>query len=280
MSVSKQDLAERAEPSAGGLTVRSIVLPNRIRLEYVEHGDRAGVPVLLLHGLADSWRSFERLLPNLPASIRAFALTQRGHGDADRPAAGYGPRDFAADLAAFMDVLGLRRAVVVGHSLSTIVAQRFALDHPARTLGLVLVSWRGYPRASVAAVLTALTDPIDPAFVRQFLVASFTQAPPEAVLDAMVRESLKVPARVWQAVVDDFRVDDVSAELDMIAVPALVVWGDQDATCPRPEQEALATTMVDARLVVYHGAGHALHWEHPARFATDLAAFVEQLSVS
>jgi alpha-beta hydrolase superfamily lysophospholipase len=57
----------------------------------------AGVPVILLHGITDSWRSFEPVLPHLPASIRAFALSQRGHGDSERPAAGYHPRDFAAD---------------------------------------------------------------------------------------------------------------------------------------------------------------------------------------
>ena len=75
--------------------IKCVELPNRVKLPYVEQGDSSGVPVLLLHGVTDSWRSFERVLPHLPASIRAFALTQRGHGDADRPAAGYGPHDFA-----------------------------------------------------------------------------------------------------------------------------------------------------------------------------------------
>jgi len=270
--------AGRVESPVGAPHVRSITLPNRVRLEYVEHGDPTGVPVLLLHGFADSWRSFERLLPNLPTSVRALAPTQRGHGDAERPAAGYAPRDFAADVAALMDALGLGRAIVVGHSMGAIVALRFGLDYPARTLGLVLVSWRGYPRPSVVAALTSLTDPIDPGFVRRFVAASFAQPPPEAVLDAMVRESLKLPARVWRAVAADFVADDVTAELGAIAAPALVVWGDQDATCPRREQEALAAAIAGARLVVYAGAGHALHWEEPARLAADLAAFVDQVT--
>lgn len=278
MNVPKRDPAERAETSGDAPAVRSVALPTRIRLEYVEHGDPTGVPVLLLHGFADSWRSFAPVLPHLPASIRAFALSQRGHGDSDRPAAGYGPRDFAADLAAFMDALGLGRAVVVGHSLSTVVAQRFALDYPGRILGLMLVSWRDRPRASVVAAMASLTDPIDPAFVREFVVASFAQPPPEVVLDVMVRESLKVPARVWRAVLQDFLADDVSAELGQISAPTLVVWGDRDATCPRSEQEALAASIAGAQLAVYPGAGHTLHWEEPARFAADLAAFVEQVT--
>ena len=84
-------------------SIKSVELPGRVRLEYVEQGDPAGVPVLMLHGVTDSWRSFEPLLPHLPASLHAFALSQRGHGDATRPVTGYYPQDFAADLAAFIE---------------------------------------------------------------------------------------------------------------------------------------------------------------------------------
>ena len=65
-----------------GSVVHSVELPTGVTLQYVEQGDPAGIPVLLLHGATDSWRSFEPVLPHLPSSIRAFALTQRGHGDA------------------------------------------------------------------------------------------------------------------------------------------------------------------------------------------------------
>jgi pimeloyl-ACP methyl ester carboxylesterase len=53
--------------------VKSVQLPGRVRLEYVEQGDPAGVPVVMLHGLTDSWHSFEPVLPHLPESIHAFA---------------------------------------------------------------------------------------------------------------------------------------------------------------------------------------------------------------
>jgi pimeloyl-ACP methyl ester carboxylesterase len=83
-------------PSAiGPPAVKSAALSTGVTLPYVEQGDPAGTPVVLLHGITDSWRSFEPVLPYLPDSIRAFALTQRGHGDADRPAAAYHPRHLA-----------------------------------------------------------------------------------------------------------------------------------------------------------------------------------------
>src|SRR4051812_47128348 len=96
---------------------KSVTLRNGIELPYIEQGDPTGVPVILLHGYSDSCYSFYRLLPFLPPSIRAFALTQRGHGDADRPEAGYAPSDFAGDVAQFAEALGLGPVVVVGHSM-------------------------------------------------------------------------------------------------------------------------------------------------------------------
>ena len=75
--------------------VKSIELSSEVRLPYVEQGDISGTPVIFLHAIADSWHSFERVLPHLPDSIHAFVVTQRGHGDASRPADGYRPDDFA-----------------------------------------------------------------------------------------------------------------------------------------------------------------------------------------
>ena len=59
-----------------------------IKLPYVEQGDVTGVPVVMLHGVTDSWRSFEHVLPHLPADIRPISLTQRGHGDAPKTDSG------------------------------------------------------------------------------------------------------------------------------------------------------------------------------------------------
>jgi pimeloyl-ACP methyl ester carboxylesterase len=261
--------------------MQSVTLPNQVTLPYVEQGDPAGVPVLLLHGFTDSWRSFEGVLPYLPASLHAFALSQRGHGDATRPATGYYPQDFAADLAAFMDTLNLGPAIIVGHSMGSIVAQRFAIDYPDRTLGLVLMgscsTVRGNPVAVDLwnSVVCTLTDPVDPSFVLEFQRSTLAQPVPQTWLDTVVRESLKVPARVWRAALAALLDTDFSAQLSTIEAPTLVIWGDQDTFFLRREQEALAAAVAGAQLVVYPGAGHGFHWEDPARCAADLVAFIE-----
>lgn len=266
--------------------VRTIDLPSGPTLQYVEHGDPTGLPVVMLHGLSDSWRSFELVLPHLPDHIRAIALTQRGHGDADRPATGYRTRDFAADVAALVDALDLGAAVIVGHSLGSVNAARFAIDYPERTLGLVLAgafaSFRDNPGmdAFETDVIAPLADPIDPQFVRAFQESTLAQPIPSGFLDAVVNESRKVPARVWRAVFDGLREDDVVADLARITAPTLVAWGDRDTFALRGDQDALLAAIADSQLVVYEGAGHALHWEKPARFAADLFLFTAMLPMS
>jgi pimeloyl-ACP methyl ester carboxylesterase len=262
--------------------VKSIELSSEVRLPYVERGAISGIPVIFLHAIADSWHSFERVLPHLPDSIHAFVVTQRGHGDASRPADGYRPDDFAADLAAFMDAVHLEAAVIAGGSSGGLVARRFAIDHPERTLGLVLLgspaTFQNKPGALELweSTVSKLTDPIDPSFVRGFAEKTLAQPVPPVFFETIVRENLKVPASVWQATFKGLLEDDSFRELHKITAPTLIVWGDQDAFLPRSDQEALSTSIASSRLVVYTGAGHAFYWEAPDRVAFDLVAFIEE----
>src|SRR5215204_2978292 len=97
--------------------VADMQVPTAVRLRYSEQGDPAGRPVIMLHGYTDSSFSFSRVLPLIDPSHRVFALDLRGHGNSERPAGGYTVRDFAADVMAFMDALGLERANLVGHCM-------------------------------------------------------------------------------------------------------------------------------------------------------------------
>jgi pimeloyl-ACP methyl ester carboxylesterase/tetratricopeptide (TPR) repeat protein len=258
---------------------RYVDLPNGTRLAYVERGDSGGTPVIMLHGYTDSWRSFSQVLPHMPDSFRVFAVTHRGHGASGKPDHGYEFHHFAADVKAFMDVLGLDRAVIVGHSMGASVAQRFAVDYPQRTRALVLEG-AFLPRPGNVAVrefweeVSRLTDPIDPAFVRQFQQSTLAQPVPPEFFETAVAESLKVPARVWKAALRPFLEVDFVDGVSRIRAPTLLVWGDRDAFATRDEQDALTRTIAGSRLVTYVSAGHSPHWEEPQRFAAQLVEFV------
>jgi pimeloyl-ACP methyl ester carboxylesterase len=162
-------------------TLRQIQLPGRVQLEFAEQGERSGTPVILLHGVTDSWRSFEPVLPHLPPDLRVMALSQRGHGGSDKPAGGYRPADFAADVVAFMDVMAIERAVLVGHSMGSINALRCAIDHPSRVAGLLLAGtmpWFGRPPELLEFYreqIVPLVEPVPDALARDFQLSTLAR---------------------------------------------------------------------------------------------------------
>lgn len=277
--------ANPANPSQGDSlnpSLKSLKLPSGVRLQYAEQGDPTGMPVILLHGGTDSWHSFEPVMPFLPRSLRVFAISQRGHGDSDRPESGYRFKDFSDDVLAFMNAMGIVKAMVVGHSMGSGVAQHFAIYHPDRTLGVVLMgAFASFDTVVVnefyQAVIAPLTDPIEPAIAREFQESTLARPIPEAMLETFIRESLKVPARVWKEAFAGFLQDTTWKHLNQIVAPALIIWGDQDVFAPRSDQVVLNQAIQDSRLLVYEGAGHAMHWEEPGRVATDIMQFAQRL---
>ncbi|HUH07130.1 MAG TPA: alpha/beta hydrolase, partial [Egibacteraceae bacterium] len=247
-------------------------------------GPRGRVPVVLVHGLGDSLRSYDFVMAHLPDDVRALALSLRGHGDADRPDDGYWPADHVADLEALLDGAGVERAVLAGHSSGSQIAQLFAVSHPQRVRGLVLIGAPGPhpdPEASAAmtAEISALADPIDEGWLREFAESTVAGSIPQAFLDTIVAEARKVPARVYRAMWPGIRDFDISRDLQRIPAPTILVWGDQDRVpvATREAQRQLVAAIPRARLIIYPGAGHSPHWEHPRRFAADVASFVRGL---
>ncbi|MDQ1040912.1 pimeloyl-ACP methyl ester carboxylesterase [Streptomyces sp. V3I8] len=260
------------------IAVKAARLRSGLVLPYAQAGGPQGVPVVFVHGLADSWWTFEPLLRRLPAALHGYAPTQRGHGDAERPPHGYGPEDFAGDLVEFLDAAGIRRTVLAGVSSGGVAARLVAGSHPDRVAGLVLA---GVPATladkpgarALAKRVRRLGDPVPRAFVEELLSGLTARPLGRGLLATLADENLKVPARVWRETVRGLLETDLAATLRGILVPTLVLWGDADALLPRADQQRILDAVPGARLLVYGGAGHVLHQEAPERFVQDVAAF-------
>jgi pimeloyl-ACP methyl ester carboxylesterase len=260
-----------------------IELQERVTLHYVEQGDPQGIPVILLHGIGDSWHSFELVLPYLPKNIHLYAITQRGHGGSGRPHYGYAPENFARDIAAFMENLDIKQAVIVGHSMGATVAQCFAIQYPELTKGLVLAGSfaRLQSNPSVAEfeqALEAMGPVMDKNFAQAFQQSTLVKPVPAVFFDTMVTESTKMPGRVWRAIMKELVRADFTEEMETITVPALLIWGDKDGFCTRADQDALLGSIPGSKLIVYKETGHAVHWEEPKRFADDLLKFIADIT--
>ena len=259
---------------------QAVHLRTGVNVRYVAQGDPSGVPIVLLHAWGESLGCFDRLIPLLPTTMRVLAIDQRGHGHSDKPAAAYSLTDFAADVTAFLDVMCLPAAVLVGSSSGGYVAQQVAITSPDRIRGLVLV---GAPRslhgrAPFADEVDQLTDPINRTWVKDSLTwFPRFHAVPDWYIEARVDDGVNVPARVWQQALAGLTDATPPTETGTIRTPTLIIWGERDQLLSWTDARALAAAIPGSQLVVYPDTGHLVLWEQPARVASDVTAFVNEL---
>ncbi len=261
---------------------RRVRLRSGLKLEYIEQGSRGGPTLLLLHGITDTWRSFEPVLPWLPREWRVISLSQRGHGGSDA-APTYRTRDFAQDAAAVAEELSMPPFIVVGHSMGAVNALRLAIDRPDLVRGVVaagaFASFSDKPALVdyVHSTIMTLGEKVPRELADDFQRETVAGPLPPGLLDTMVDECLRTPASVWRMAFAGLLEDDFSSELSRIEAPVLLAWGDADGFVPEADQQRLAHQIPQAARSTYRGVGHALHWEQPERFAGDLRHFVEEL---
>ncbi len=256
-----------------------ITLPSGVTLHYAVQGRADGEPVVLLHGIGDSWRSFELALPHIPDRYRVYALSLRGHGWSDAPASAYAQRDFAADVTALLEGLDLRNVTLVGHSLGSFIAQAVAIADTGRLARLVLIGsgpggiGTAGIRAEVQQTFRAMRGPVDPAFARSFQASVVNRPVPASFMERMYEQILRAAPHMWSLAADALYSRELADAVSRITLPTLLIWGDKDPLLLRADQDALLARIQKARLVVFTGCGHTPHWEDPERFAKELVAF-------
>jgi non-heme chloroperoxidase len=112
---------------------------------------------------------------------------------------------------------------------------------------------------------------VDPGFVCECQRGTVHRPVPQEFMDRVVSESLKLPARIWKAVLSGMLRPGRNQPLD---VPALIIWGGRDPYFPLPQQHELQQRIAGATLRVFREAGHAPHWEAPEECARLLIHFM------
>ncbi len=248
------------------------------RHHYVTIG-AAGPHIVLLHGLTDSWRSFELLFAPLAGKFQLFALDQRGHGESER-ADSYAIGDFADDAIAFIEALGVAPAHLVGHSLGSIVAQRVAQARPDLLASLILIgaapSAGGHPGLlAMRGDLASFATHVPRDYASGFQASTAHRPIDAAQLDIFVDESMKLGLDAWRKTVEGLLGDTALAH--PINVPTLSIWGVRDAVFDAQAQQALAHQIPGLVAAHYEDVGHAPHWERPALAARDIERFILSL---
>ena len=262
-----------------------------IDIHYEDHG--TGQPVVLIHGYPLSGRAWDKQVPVLlEAGYRVITYDRRGFGQSSQPATGYDYDTFAADLAAVLEHLDLRDAVLAGHSMGTGEVTRYlgrygsgrvakgvliapippyllqADDNPDGVPGSLFDGFAAAARADTPAWMKGFLDNFyNTATLRGTLVSDQAW---QASWNLAVTASATAAVACISTWTTDFRDD-----LPKIDVPILVIQGDADQVLPLDKTgQRLPALIKDARLTVVEGGPHAIPWTHADQVNTALLGFI------
>lgn len=243
---------------------------------YDEGG--AGAPILLLHGLMGSARTWRSHVPWLREYGQVYTFDAAGHG---RPApAELTTEAFVADLAAATaDIPG--PLVVIGHSMGGLHGWMFTAAHPDRVRALVVEDiapdFQGRTAENWAAVISAWPQPFpDEAAVLGF----FGPVAGRYFLDSFRHDPdgfrLHGEIPTFRAISEEWGTRDFWAQWKSITVPALLIEGEHTIT-PPGQMRQMAESHPDARHVVVPDAGHLVHDDQPAAYRAEVEAFLRRI---
>lgn len=259
---------------------KEVRLPNGVRLAYVEAGDPAGEPLLLLHGFTDSSRSWTPAIPYL-GKYRLLILDQRGHGDSDAPLCCYSSSQLAYDARLFLDALGIKRAAVAGHSLGSIVAIAMATDHPDRVSSIILIGSTALVPVKRGDWLydnvAAIKGRLDPAsqFAKDWHPANQPTPVDPAFAEAVNDDLYRIPLHVWHGVMRELAAVPVGRHAADVKMPVLILSGGKDPLFPAEHHRSLLAAFPHARAQVFADLGHNPNWEDPEGIAAAMTAFLD-----
>lgn len=251
-------------------------------MSFIERGGVAihyeatgkGDAVLFTHGFGATGKMFAGNLAAASKGRRAITWDMRGHGDSAYPD---DPTEYSvplsvADMAAVLDEVGARQAVLAGHSLGGYLSLAFNAAHPQRVRGLVLIdTGPGYRQAAGRDTWNRMAEKFAADFELRGLTAM--AASDETALavhrnaDGLARAARGILTQKDATVIDS---------LGGIAVPTLVIVGEND----RPflgGSQYMAHKIPHARLTIIDGAGHAPNVSHREQFDAALGAFLDGL---
>lgn len=248
---------------------------SRVHYKSVGKGDTA---LVFVHGWTADIRSWRFQVPAFAGKMRLILIDLPGHGQSDKPHEDYTMDFFARAIDAVLKDAGVRKAVLVGHSMGTPVIRQFYRLYPEKTAGLVAVdgALRRFPmtqvqldrfvarfsgpdfKANHAKFIAGMFTKNTPAAVRKDLLETLPTAPQEVAVSAM--KAMFTPA-IWKD--------------DPITVPLLAVVARSPGWTA--DYEAYVRKLgPDVEYRSVDGVGHFLMLEKPDAFNGILMEFLRK----
>jgi len=252
-----------------------------VKIAYDDVG--SGPAIVLLHGFPLDRRIWNPQRDALSGRARIILPDLRGAGESARGADGPALMEsLAGDLAGLLDVLGIERAIVVGHSIGSYVAFAFFRMYAERVAGFGLVA--GHPAADTPALLpgrdtlaTALERgeiaPAIDAYLPRYLDRRTVPQLTQPLREIMARQDARGAAALVRGMKARVGSEELLAD---IAVPATIVAGASDDWIPPKQLRSAAAQIADCDFVLLPNVGHLPMLEAPEATTAALARLIER----
>jgi pimeloyl-ACP methyl ester carboxylesterase len=246
------------------------------RIHYVNYG-KGSEALVLIHGWtmnADNWHD---QIPDFAKRNRVIAIDLPGHGQSDKPQITYSMELFARSVDAVMRDAGVKRAVLVGHSMGTPIARQFYRKYPEKTLAIVIVDGplrpfgdkammdkfiAGFRAPNYQETVTRMFDGMFGASLsaeaRERIKASVTNTPQHVIASAM--EGMADPS-IWGD--------------DKINVPVLAIMA-RNPFLPADIEQRYRSIAPNMEFLMWDGVGHFIMMEKPKEFNEAVLAFLDK----
>ena len=245
-------------------------------------GRNAAPLAICMHGITANAHVFEPLMALLEHRFHLVSIDQRGHGRSDKPASGYGGRDFAADLKSFVEH---GKALLIGHSLGARNGLIAATMFPEQLHGVVAIDFTPYIEDEVFDALDARVGGGDRGFaslqdIKDYLHARYPKLPADAV-ERRARYGYAHKGSEWRALAAPAAMKETSTRLredlvsilKQVAVPTLLVRGKESKLVSESAWQKTRALRADLAAVEIAHADHYVHEEQPAAVARAVLEF-------
>jgi pimeloyl-ACP methyl ester carboxylesterase len=268
------------ERRLAGLERKEISPPHGRRSVYLEGG--RGAPLVLLHGFGANKDSFVRVAKYLTPHYRVVIPDLSGFGESAKPPqADYAPRAQAERLRTLVHALGLGKLHLGGNSMGGHIALTYAARYPKEVASLWLLDAAGVWSAPPSELRKIMTDTGEnPLLVKneeEFarLISLVTAKPPmipRPLLDVLAQPRIQNYA-LEQRIFKQIAADSVEERIRGLAIPALIVWGQQDRVLHPATAGILQMLLIRSEVVMMPGVGHVPMLEEPEKSALDYLRF-------
>lgn len=252
---------------------------NGVCLHY-RHEPAPGRPVLVfINSLGTDFRIWQDVADTLAGEFGFLFYDKRGHGLSELGDAPVSIETYAADLAGLLDHLGIERATLCGLSIGGLIAQSLYRTKPGLVEKLIFCDtaakigtaqmWNDRIEAALSAGIASFADGV----MEKWFTPDFHQHRDAELNGYKAMLSRQLPAG-YAAACAAIRDADYSAAAPAIAVPTLVVVGDQDGSTPPDLVRGLADAIPGARFEIIAGAGHIPCVEQPEALSALIAGFM------